>query len=410
MLLCALSVLALLFSASVSAQPGSSEAGLKVGVIASRTGAQSGNGEAQWLLATAWEADLQLNGGVFGAPLALTLLDDGSSPETARRHAEDLVADGALAIVCCTTPVASRSVAQVAEEAGVLLLSPTELPSASTDQNWSFSLYPDDTDVIAAVVADAYRENRHSLALMALDGHLGDKGEADLSDHLQLLGREVRHVERYPAGVSELRPEALMVAASQPGGVVIWGLADDLMVATDALKRRGYEGKIYARTALLAPGAARLPWSRVLGVRFAVPPAAVVPPAARATGFPPSTREHSAPQTGRGGTAGACAAAGADQAAVLADTAWSRANPLATSPLLSALELLTLGLEQFVALQVPSSDPLVLRQALRDSLVGLPATCTGAGLIKFREGSTNTVEPNGLAIATVGPGGLTLGD
>ena len=73
---------------------------------------------------------------------------------------------------------------------------------------------------------------------------------------------------------------------------------------------------------------------------------------------------------------------------------------------MAALDLIEMGLEQLIALQIPSSDPLVLRQALRDALVGLPVTCTGAGLVDLRDGQTNAIDPAGLAIAGVTNRGL----
>lgn len=392
-----------LFAAPALAQP--SAGGLTIGVITTKE--PSGPGGAHWLLAQAWEAELNATGGIFGVPINLALLDDGGSPERAATLAQQLAEGGALALLCCSTPGASRAVARVAEEAGVPLLAPTDLAAPTSNPYWAFSLRADGTDEIAAIVADAYRENRHSLALMAPEGRLGDAGLSDLDAHLKVVGRDVQHVERYPVGARELRPEALLIAASQPGGVVVWGFADDLVVATGALRRRGFDGNVYGRAALVAPGEerpgqARLPWARLLGVRFAVAPAVVAEPSALTS----ASEAPTIPTTGTGGARGACAAAGAADAARLARVPGGKERAISTAPLLAALDLLELALEQLLALQIPSDDPRVLRQALRDSLVGLPPTCTGAGLIKLRDGNLNAVEPNGLAIGVVTPAGL----
>lgn len=388
--------LALAPTAAAQAAPGR----LLVGVVASRTGSAAAPGAAQWLLATQWAAQQRAAGGIFGVEIELELLDDGSSPETARRLARQLVDQGALAIVCCTTPVASQAVAAVAEEAGVTLLAPTDIEAASASPYWAFSLAPDETDAIAAIVADAYRENKPSLALMALTGPLGDGAAADLAALLAVVGKSVSHETRYRPGVTELRPEALLTASTQPGGVVVWGLDDDLLVAYDALRRRGYEGTVYGRSSLLQPGSASLPWVRLLETRFAVAPA-VVPQRSAADQANPYD-----PQATVAGSGGACAAAGAVDARRLAEVAGGSANAVATAPFLAALDLVRAGLEQLIALQIPSNDPPVLRQALRDAFVGRPERCTGAGLVDLRDGHVNAVEPRGLAIAVVTRTGL----
>ena len=371
-----------------------------VGVIASRSGAAAGPGVAQWLLAADFDARLRAAGGIFGVRITPELRDDAGNPATARRHAEELIDRGALVIVCCTTPLASREVATVAEAAGVPLLAPTAFSQVAEHPYWAFSLAADDTDALAAIVADAYRENRPSLALMALEGAIGDAAETDLRALLAVVGASITHQERYAPGVSELRPEALLVAASQPGGVVVWGLYDDLLVAYDALRRRGYEGNVYARTALLAPGNAQLPWARLLNARVAVPPA-VVPLAT-----PPQTPDPTTPRHGVWGSAGACAAAAYTDAERLSAVPGAATHAVATAPFLAAMDLVEAALEQLIALQIPSGDPAVLRQALRDALVGRPPTCTGAGLIDLRDGSFNGVDPGGLAIAVVTNRGL----
>lgn len=369
-----------------------------VGVIASRTGEAAAPGAAQYLIAAGRANDLRAGGGIFGVDVRIELRDDGGSPAEARRQAEELIEQGALVIVCCTTPAASREAAAVAEAAGVPLLAPTTLDETGSPY-WAFSLAPDGTDAIAAIVADAYREGRPALALMAVEGDLGDAAEADLRAHLAVVGATITHQERYEPGVRELRPEALLVAASQPGGVVVWGLESDLLVAYEALRRRGYEGSIYGRTALLQPGARPLPWARLLNARFAVPPAAA-PPASPPEGDP------SVPRPGTGGASGACAAAAFHDAERLGAYVGASSHAVATAPLLAALDLVEAGLEQLIALQIPSSEPAVLRQALRDALVGRPARCTGAGLIDLRDGQANAVEPAGLAIAQVTSRGL----
>ena len=381
-----------------SAQMG--PAAVSVGVITSRTGSAAAQGAAQWLLAADRQTALRTAGGIFGVSVSFQMRDDASDPAVAGRHAEELIDQGVLVLVCCTTPLATRAVAATAEAAGVPLLAPTTFEPPSERPYWAFSLAPDDTDALAAIVADAYRENRHSLALMALSGPIGAAAEGDLRALLAVVGASITHHVAYQPGVQELRPEALQVAASQPGGVVVWGLMNDLLVAHDALRRRGYEGNVYARTALFGPGNPAPPWARLINVRVAVPPA-VAPPAS-----PPRVDDVRQPWHGVGGSHGACAAAAHLDAERLAAVPGAGGQAIATAPFLAALDQIDLALEQLIALQIPSSDPAVLRQALRDTLIGRPARCSGAGLIDLRDGDANAVDPGGLAVAVITNRGL----
>lgn len=382
--------------------------GVQVAVITSSTvgalpTALTRAGEAQRLTAESWAAKLNAAGGVFGVPINLVSANDNGTAAGAVSAAEAAIDNGALVLLCCTTSQASNAVASVAESAGVTLLSPTALaPSApGAEPYWSFSFAPSGTDALAAIVAHAYHEGRSSLALMALDGSLGESAEADLRALLAVVGMRLSHSTRYPVGVRELRPEALLTASTQPGGVLVWGFSDDLLTALTALRQRGYEGPVYARSELLAPGNAGLPPGQFAGVRFAVAPALLVTTAHAAT---PAVDPYAVAHGGEPGLI--CAVQAAADRNRLDSTSSDVAQLLATAPLLGALDILHDGLEQLIALQLPSDDLRVLRQALRDTLVGLGPRCSGAGLIDLQDDRRSALLPRGLAIAALGPTGL----
>lgn len=384
--------------------------GVLVGIITSSgTGtlptALTRAGEAQRLVAMYWAHEINSAGGVFGVKVNLITSDDGGTSPGAVSAAHDAIDRGALLLVCCTTTAASNAVAAVAESAGVTLLSPTDLAALAdgAEPYWSFSFAPSDTDAVAAIVAYAYHDGRSSLALLALDGSLADNAEADLTALLAVVGMRLSHSARYPSGVRELRPEALLTASTQPGGVLVWGFHDDLVTAFRALRQRGYEGPVYARSELLSPGNAPLSPAQLAGVRLAVAPALVANPA-------PVTSAPADPYAVEpGGEPGVvCAAPAALDRKRLANTAGATAQLPATVPLLGALDVLHDGLEQLIALQLPSNDAAVLRQALRDTLVGLGPRCSGAGLVDLQDGRRSALLPRGLVVGVLGPTGLEL--
>lgn len=253
-----------------------------IGVIASATGTFADVGRPQAHAAERTGAALAVRG-VFGTPLRIEVRDDGGDPRRAEALAEELADAGAVAVVCCTTPAATARVAAALDRR----MTP-HLAVAETDLSgrfWSFALVPDDRARLTAIAVDAAGLGKVGLALMTLATPVGDAALAALERALADAGRSLAGEARYPADALILTPEALWVATREPGAVIVWGLAPDLPIALDGLRRRGYAGPVYARAAALqswlwgrlAPGgpavvAADDAW---LGLRTPVSPAAL---------------------------------------------------------------------------------------------------------------------------------------
>lgn len=377
--LAALSATLLLNAPVLAASP------YRVGVIVSKEGPARTAGDAQALAAVAYASRLRAAGGIFGTPLQLSIEDDAGDPAQALAAARHLLADGVDALVCCTVPAAAERVATWAEQAGVVVLSPSVLEGVTGGPYWTFSLAPRDADALAAVVADAQLHGAGKLAVMTLDNAFGDAVMSDVKALLQVAGMRLAGEARYPPGATDLTPEGLWIATRQPDAVIVWGLKDDLTVAFEGLRQRGYRGPVYARTALLRAVMGGIDLGRLAGVRFAVAPVTV------ASGLAPD-----AP----------CAAA-ARTAANRLDSVYNGVIDLpSAAPAYDALDLLRRGFEQVASLRLPDGDPAKRRQALRDSLVGLPPTCGAGGRYDMREGERHAALPNGLAIAAVSGGRL----
>ncbi len=367
---------------------------IKVGVVVSRTGAAATAGASQTLAVSAWQAMVRGRGGVFGVGVEVDIADDASTAAQAATAARRLIEDGAHVIVCCTTTASARAVAPLAQAEGVLLLSPAQLDTFGLEAvprvdgsstRWAFSLAPSDSDALAGVVAQVLSAGKGSLALMTLDNEFGDRAELLLESLAGYAGMTLVDTVRYSPDQRELRPEALLLASHQPGAVVVWGLRDDLSVAVGALRRRGYEGQIYARSALLAPGAQPPPWGVLAGVRFAVSPAVVADSLL---------------------TTHTCAADVSAQAGRLAGSFGGVADLGQAGGFIDALALVESALEQVVALQIPLERVEIVRLALRDSVVGLGPRCGATGLIDVLEDRESAVVPRGLVAAEVTAAGL----
>lgn len=381
-----LSIALLLLWSWSSAQPAG---GVSVGVIASRTGEAAGAGASQALAAFGWARETREAGGVFGVRVDVEVLDDAGSPARAAEQARRLAEGGAWAVVCCTTPAATAAVSAVAEELGLLHLAlsdPSPLTVSTRGSTyWTFTLWPTEVDALSAAVADALAAGRGSFALMTTDDGYGDAVADALRSLVGYAGMRLVREERFATGATELRPEALLVATSQPGAVAVWASGPDTATAVSALRARGYEGLVYVRPALAAPASPRLPAATYEGVRFPLPPVYV------ADALPPAY---------------VCRAEVAAATERIAQLYGGVADVPAAAGVVDALDLVAAAIEQLYLMQLPPDSSLpVLRQALRDAAVGLPPRCGAWGQLDLQEGRTSAVVAGSLVGVEVGPRG-----
>jgi len=363
-----------------------------VGVVVSASGPYADVGRAQAVAAERTGAYLA-RAGVFGALLVVDVRDDGGDPRRAAALATELAEAGAVAVVCCTTPAATGRVAAALNEHGVphLALAETDLAG----RLWSLALAPDDRARLTAVAVDAAALGKASLALMTLDTRFGEATLMAFERALADTGRALAGEARYPAHAPVLTPEGLWIATREPGAVVVWGLQTDLPVALDGLRRRGYAGYVYVRSAAL-PAAL---WSRLqpdgevavggdpwTGLRTPVAPAAL------AGRLPPDHPHAAAVEAFVGRVLGGDpTVASAHERALMAQVD-------------DALMWLRAALEQVAALRL---DPGVTtrRQATRDALVGAPLVRLAAGAYDALENDPRTARWQGLIVARVGEAG-----
>lgn len=360
-----------------------------VGVIVSVTGPYAEVGRAQAYAAERTAAALA-RGGVFGAPLEVVVRDDAGDPGRAVALAGELVDAGALAVVCCTTPAATSRVAEALEARMTPHLALAESDLAG--RFWGVSLAPTERARLTAVAVDAAGQGKASLAMMTLEGDFGSGALEAFARALADTGRSLAGESRYPADAEVLTPEGLWIATRQPGAVVVWGMPHDLPVALDGLRRRGYEGIVYARDAAL-PAAA---WDRLApagahafdpddawaGVRVALPPAALA-------GRLPPDHPHAA-----GVSAFVGRVLGGDPTIV------SPAERVAMAQVDDALVWLHAAFEQVAAIGLDGAAA-TRRLAVRDALVGAPLARLAAGAYDAREDEPQAARWQGLVIASV---------
>ena len=353
------------------------EAPLRATVIVSDLGPAAPRGRLERRVAEAWSARMRGLGGIFGRPVEVSVRTDAGDADRAARRAEEAIADGAHALVCCTTPAASRRVAALAAAEGVPLLSPTG-PGRAEAAGWQFVLSPSDRTHLQATVRDVYGRGMTGIGLLTPEGTAGDATVEALRQFIAVPTLRVVASVRYEPGAEVLTPEALQVATRTPGAVLAWGGRSDTGSAVSGLRARGWEGPVYVRGSLLEPLADGLPRGLTGDVRLAVPPAVL--PSAVPPGDPRASWIADARSLG-GGSVGSSSYAA--DGAILHD----------------ALVLLAMAFERASVYGVAPEDVERYRFALRDALVSLGPVHLAAGSYDPAMDDTEAALADGLVMA-----------
>lgn len=321
--------------------------GLEVGAVLPLSGSSAETGQAAQTALKASVRNLLRS----GVDARLTVLDSRSNLEYTVLQAQELVARGVHALVCCETTELAERLGPLAAAAGV----PTFGLSPETVANpWLFSLQGGEPEALARL---ALEPALAPLALMAPTGAPGDRAEA-------LLGAASAGGVRYPAGRTPLTPEALQVATLEPRGVVVWDNASGSVEAAEALSARGFSGTTVVRAAL---------WNELSALERASLTGAVsvVSPAVLGFRLPdahPSKAAASSLRRALGGLSPGLT----DEAVTVAAAAWD------------AVSLVGVAAEQVLTYtDLAAADPKPMRNGLRDALIGLGPVVGAGGTYDF---------------------------
>jgi ABC-type branched-subunit amino acid transport system substrate-binding protein len=376
--------LAALLTGPVALAQGAGPAPVRVTVIVSELGVAAARGRLERTVAEAWAQRLAVQGGVYGRPVDVEVVDDGGRVARAQRLADAAIEGGVHALVCCSTAAASAALGPHAADAGVPLLSPAGA-GADGATGWQVALSPGDATELQAVVRDVHARGLHALGVMAPATDAGDRALARLEGFLAAPELRVVGTARYAADADALTPEALWVATRQPDAILVWGGRRDGGRAVAGLRARGWTGPAYLPSAILDPLAGGLPPGLRGDVRVAVSPATVPNaggPTEPGAGWRMEVRALSGgPLESRRGLA---------DAAILHD----------------ALELVRRAVAEAEVYGVQPEETRGYRLALRDALVAVPPATLAAGRYDPAMDRVEAALAEGLRIARVEHGRL----
>jgi branched-chain amino acid transport system substrate-binding protein len=376
--------LAALLAGPAALAEGAGPAPVRVTVIVSELGVAAARGRLERTVARGWAQRLAVQGGVYGRAIEVAVVDDGGRVARARRLADAAIADGAHALVCCSTAAASAALGPRAADAGVPLLSPAGA-GAEEAAGWQFALSPSEAAELQAAVRDVHARGLHALGVMTPATDAGERTLARLQGFLAAPELRVVASARYPAGARVLTPEALWVATRRPDAILAWGGREDAGRAVAGLRDRGWSGPVYLPAAVLDPLAGGVPPGLSGDVRVAVSPA-------------------TAPEAATSDDPGA---GWRQEARALSGGPLESRRGLADGAILhDALELLRRAASEAEVYGVSPEEARGYRLALRDALIAVPPATLAAGRYDPAMDRVEAALADGMRIVRVEHGGL----
>ena len=158
----------------LTASPAMAE--IKIGVAGVLTGGIAWIGEQQEVGAQLAVADINAAGGLLGEQVELIVVDDQCDPKLATAVAQQLIDEGVVFVNGHTCSGASLATADLYEEAGVVMISPTSTTPELTERGYNHFYRVCGRDDVQGAIAGDY-----------LSTHFADKTIAVVHDNLSLI-------------------------------------------------------------------------------------------------------------------------------------------------------------------------------------------------------------------------------
>lgn len=214
---------------------------IQVGMVASLTGRTADIGVAARDGAMLAVEQVNASCGVQGQPVELIVRDVGNDPDQARLVVKELTSKGVFASVGPVLSSMAIVMAPLADEAGMLLLSPTVSTNLLNDKDDLFMrIYPRCRDTSHTLAEYAYQQQHRRFVVIADQSNKAftDPWKECFKERFEALGGEVTLSVNYVAGADQsfhdLTQQALQ---TKPDSLLILGSAiDAAMIAQQVAK------------------------------------------------------------------------------------------------------------------------------------------------------------------------------
>ncbi|WP_316177803.1 ABC transporter substrate-binding protein [Bradyrhizobium sp. SZCCHNRI1009] len=219
-------------------------ADIKVGIVVSATGPGSALGQPQIKAVAALPKE------IGGEKIVYIALDDESDSVKGLQNARRLVIqDGVDVIIGSSLTPVTMPMLDVALESRTPLLSlaaSTAIVQPMDDKRkWAFKVVPNDDIMAAAMLKYIAKSGVKTLGFIGVSDGYGEGYYQEVSKLAPKLGITVTTHEVYARGDTSAAGQALKVIATNPDAVFIASAGTPAVLPQQALRERGYAGKIF---------------------------------------------------------------------------------------------------------------------------------------------------------------------
>ncbi|VIO78556.1 ABC transporter substrate-binding protein [Bradyrhizobium ivorense] len=261
-----LAMAGLIFASAVLAAS-SAHADIKVGVVVSGSGPGSALGQPQMRAIAALPKE------IGGEKVTWIALDDESDPTKGTQNARRLVIqDGVDILIGSSLTPVTMPMLDVAYEAKTPIISlaaATAIVQPIDDKRrWAFKVVPNDDLMASAILKYVAKSGIKTLGYIGVSDGYGEGYYKEVAKLAPGLGITVTTHEVYARSDTSAMGQALKVIATNPEAVFIASAGTPAVLPQEALRERGYQGKIFQTHGIASEEFIKLGGANVEGAIF----------------------------------------------------------------------------------------------------------------------------------------------
>ena len=252
-------------SATLLASP--AKADIKVGIVVSASGPGSALGQPQMRTIAALPKE------IGGEKVVYVPLDDESDPTKGAQNARRLVIqDGVDILIGSSLTPVTMTMLDVALESKTPIISlaaATAIVQPMDDRRrWAFKVVPNDDLMAAAILKYIAKTGVKTLGYIGVSDGYGEGYYKEVSRLAPTLGLTVTTHEVYARSDTSATGQALKVIGTDPQAVFIASAGTPAVLPQEALREKGYAGKIFQTHGVATEEFIKLGGSNVEGTVF----------------------------------------------------------------------------------------------------------------------------------------------
>ena len=242
-------------------------ADIKVGIVVSASGPGSALGQPQMRTIAALPKE------IAGEKVTYVVLDDESDPTKGAQNARRLVIqDGVDILIGSSVTPVTMTMLDVALESKTPIISlaaATAIVQPMDERRrWAFKVVPNDDLMAAALLKHIAKSGVKTLGYIGVSDGYGEGYYKEVSRLAPTLGLTVTTHEVYARSDTSAAGQALQVMATNPDAVFIASAGTPAVLPQEALRERGYAGKIFQTHGIATEEFIKLGGSKVEGAVF----------------------------------------------------------------------------------------------------------------------------------------------